>query len=114
MELTEQTNNGGWALTSKKLIAFYLTELTSYALSIPFVRQQIYKKVEEKVRKQTKGLYPAPLKIIDVSLYAILQHLSCFFPLSRAVLFIAILSAPCMPALKFFMLLSKYLTKNNT
>uniref|UniRef100_A0AAA9T3P8 enoyl-CoA hydratase n=3 Tax=Bos TaxID=9903 RepID=A0AAA9T3P8_BOVIN len=45
---------------------FYLTELTSYALSIPFVRQQIYKKVEEKVRKQTKGLYPAPLKIIDV------------------------------------------------
>uniref|UniRef100_A0A8C6CVW6 enoyl-CoA hydratase n=1 Tax=Moschus moschiferus TaxID=68415 RepID=A0A8C6CVW6_MOSMO len=45
---------------------FYLTELTSYALTIPFVRQQIYKKVEEKVRKQTKGLYPAPLKIIDV------------------------------------------------
>uniref|UniRef100_A0A8C0Q9V5 Trifunctional enzyme subunit alpha, mitochondrial n=1 Tax=Canis lupus familiaris TaxID=9615 RepID=A0A8C0Q9V5_CANLF len=41
-------------------------KLTSYALSIPFVRQQVYKKVEEKVRKQTKGLYPAPLKIIDV------------------------------------------------
>uniref|UniRef100_A0A452FQ66 Trifunctional enzyme subunit alpha, mitochondrial n=1 Tax=Capra hircus TaxID=9925 RepID=A0A452FQ66_CAPHI len=41
-------------------------KMTSYALSIPFVRQQIYKKVEEKVRKQTKGLYPAPLKIIDV------------------------------------------------
>lgn len=40
--------------------------MTSYALSIPFVRQQVYKKVEEKVRKQTKGLYPAPLKIIDV------------------------------------------------
>uniref|UniRef100_A0A8C0LM86 Trifunctional enzyme subunit alpha, mitochondrial n=1 Tax=Canis lupus dingo TaxID=286419 RepID=A0A8C0LM86_CANLU len=29
-------------------------------------KQQVYKKVEEKVRKQTKGLYPAPLKIIDV------------------------------------------------
>ncbi|XP_004627494.1 trifunctional enzyme subunit alpha, mitochondrial [Octodon degus] len=41
-------------------------KLTSYAMSIPFVRQQVYKKVEEKVRKQTKGLYPAPLKIIDV------------------------------------------------
>ncbi|XP_068820341.1 trifunctional enzyme subunit alpha, mitochondrial [Capricornis sumatraensis] len=41
-------------------------KMTSYALSIPFVRQQIYKKVEEKVQKQTKGLYPAPLKIIDV------------------------------------------------
>uniref|UniRef100_F6TVY8 Trifunctional enzyme subunit alpha, mitochondrial n=1 Tax=Equus caballus TaxID=9796 RepID=F6TVY8_HORSE len=41
-------------------------KLTSVAMGIPFVRQQIYKKVEEKVRKQTKGLYPAPLKIIDV------------------------------------------------
>ncbi|XP_008068055.1 trifunctional enzyme subunit alpha, mitochondrial isoform X2 [Carlito syrichta] len=43
-----------------------MEKLTAYALTIPFVRQQIYKKVEEKVRKQTKGLYPAPLKIIDV------------------------------------------------
>ncbi|XP_004781443.1 trifunctional enzyme subunit alpha, mitochondrial [Mustela nigripes] len=42
-----------------------IDKLMSYAMSIPFVRQQIYKKVEEKVRKQTKGLYPAPLKIID-------------------------------------------------
>ncbi|XP_077008448.1 trifunctional enzyme subunit alpha, mitochondrial isoform X2 [Tamandua tetradactyla] len=41
-------------------------KLTSYAMTIPFIRQQIYKKVEEKVQKQTKGLYPAPLKIIDV------------------------------------------------
>lgn len=41
-------------------------KLTSYAMTIPFVRQQIYKKVEEQVQKQTKGLYPAPLKIIDV------------------------------------------------
>ncbi|XP_025723660.1 trifunctional enzyme subunit alpha, mitochondrial isoform X1 [Callorhinus ursinus] len=44
----------------------FVEKLISYAMSIPFVRQQIYKKVEEKVRKQTKGLYPAPLKIIDV------------------------------------------------
>ncbi|XP_074187898.1 trifunctional enzyme subunit alpha, mitochondrial [Rhinolophus sinicus] len=41
-------------------------KLTSYAMNIPFVRQQVYKKVEEQVQKQTKGLYPAPLKIIDV------------------------------------------------
>ncbi|XP_031213459.1 trifunctional enzyme subunit alpha, mitochondrial [Mastomys coucha] len=40
-------------------------KLTSYAMTIPFVRQQVYKTVEEKVKKQTKGLYPAPLKIID-------------------------------------------------
>uniref|UniRef100_A0A8C6Q8Z7 Trifunctional enzyme subunit alpha, mitochondrial n=1 Tax=Nannospalax galili TaxID=1026970 RepID=A0A8C6Q8Z7_NANGA len=43
-----------------------MEKLTSYAMTIPFVRQQIYKTVEEKVRTQTKGLYPAPLKIIDV------------------------------------------------
>ncbi|ERE67367.1 trifunctional enzyme subunit alpha [Cricetulus griseus] len=42
-----------------------IDKLTSYAMTIPFVRQQIYKTVEEKVKKQTKGLYPAPLKIID-------------------------------------------------
>uniref|UniRef100_A0A2I2ZP55 Enoyl-CoA hydratase n=1 Tax=Gorilla gorilla gorilla TaxID=9595 RepID=A0A2I2ZP55_GORGO len=34
-------------------------KLTAYAMTIPFVRQQIYK-------KRTKGLYPTPLKITDV------------------------------------------------
>ncbi|XP_036922657.1 trifunctional enzyme subunit alpha, mitochondrial [Sturnira hondurensis] len=43
-----------------------MERLTSYAMNIPFVREQVYKKVEEQVRKQTKGLYPAPLRIIDV------------------------------------------------
>ncbi|XP_069461679.1 trifunctional enzyme subunit alpha, mitochondrial isoform X2 [Ambystoma mexicanum] len=41
-------------------------KLTDYVLGIPFVRQQVYKSVEAKVKKQTKGLYPAPLKIIEV------------------------------------------------
>uniref|UniRef100_A0A8C8AAW8 Trifunctional enzyme subunit alpha, mitochondrial n=1 Tax=Otus sunia TaxID=257818 RepID=A0A8C8AAW8_9STRI len=44
----------------------HLAELTDYAMAVPFVRQQVYKTVENKVRKQTKGLYPAPLKIIEV------------------------------------------------
>lgn len=35
-------------------------------MSYPFVRQQIYNTVQKKVMKQTKGLYPAPLKIIEV------------------------------------------------
>ncbi|XP_051832295.1 trifunctional enzyme subunit alpha, mitochondrial isoform X1 [Antechinus flavipes] len=43
-----------------------IDKVTSYAMSFPFVRQLVYRKVEEKVQKQTKGLYPAPLKIIDV------------------------------------------------
>ncbi|XP_063278556.1 trifunctional enzyme subunit alpha, mitochondrial [Prinia subflava] len=41
-------------------------KLTDYAMALPFVRQQVYKTVESKVQKQTKGLYPAPLKIIEV------------------------------------------------
>lgn len=36
-------------------------------MSLGLVQNQIYKTVHGKVMKQTKGLYPAPLKIIDVS-----------------------------------------------
>ncbi|KAG7261203.1 hypothetical protein CRUP_011785 [Coryphaenoides rupestris] len=36
-----------------------------YIMSYPMVRNQIYKTVHSKVMKQSKGLYPAPLKIID-------------------------------------------------
>uniref|UniRef100_A0A6I8Q5H6 Trifunctional enzyme subunit alpha, mitochondrial n=1 Tax=Xenopus tropicalis TaxID=8364 RepID=A0A6I8Q5H6_XENTR len=43
-----------------------MQKVTDYVMSVPFVRQQIYKTVEKKVNKQTKGLYPAPLKIIEV------------------------------------------------
>lgn len=34
-------------------------------MTIPFVRLQVYKTVEEKAQKQTKGLYPAPPKRTD-------------------------------------------------
>ncbi|NWZ85132.1 ECHA enzyme, partial [Poecile atricapillus] len=44
----------------------FMQRLTDYAMALPFVRQQVYKTVESKVQKQTKGLYPAPLKIIEV------------------------------------------------
>ncbi|XP_010213200.1 PREDICTED: trifunctional enzyme subunit alpha, mitochondrial [Tinamus guttatus] len=43
-----------------------IQKVTDYAMAIPLVRKQIYKTVESRVRKQTKGLYPAPLKIIEV------------------------------------------------
>ncbi|XP_018119632.1 trifunctional enzyme subunit alpha, mitochondrial [Xenopus laevis] len=43
-----------------------IQKITDYVMSVPFVRQQIYNTVEKKVQKQTKGLYPAPLKIIEV------------------------------------------------
>ncbi|XP_035214897.1 trifunctional enzyme subunit alpha, mitochondrial-like [Stegodyphus dumicola] len=40
--------------------------LLKMALSIGFVREQIFKKARQQVMKQTNGLYPAPLKILDV------------------------------------------------
>ncbi|XP_066450509.1 trifunctional enzyme subunit alpha, mitochondrial [Eleutherodactylus coqui] len=43
-----------------------MAKITDYVMSIAFVRQRIYEMVEKRVRKQTKGLYPAPLKIIQV------------------------------------------------
>ncbi|XP_041105750.1 trifunctional enzyme subunit alpha, mitochondrial-like isoform X1 [Polyodon spathula] len=43
-----------------------MQRLTDYVMGIPFVRKQIYNTVQTKVMKQTKGLYPAPLKIIEV------------------------------------------------
>lgn len=42
-------------------------EIQDYIMGFEFVRNQIYKTVKGKVMKQSKGLYPAPLKIIDVS-----------------------------------------------
>lgn len=42
-------------------------EIQDYVMGFGFVRNQIYNTVHGKVMKQSKGLYPAPLKIIDVS-----------------------------------------------
>ncbi|KAG9347697.1 hypothetical protein JZ751_005271 [Albula glossodonta] len=42
-----------------------MQKVQDYIMGFPFVRQQIYKTVKGKVMKQSKGLYPAPLKIID-------------------------------------------------
>uniref|UniRef100_A0A7N9AKW4 enoyl-CoA hydratase n=1 Tax=Mastacembelus armatus TaxID=205130 RepID=A0A7N9AKW4_9TELE len=41
------------------------SKLSYYVMSLQFVRNQIYKTVHDKVMKQTRGLYPAPLKIIE-------------------------------------------------
>uniref|UniRef100_A0A8C1XVV5 Trifunctional enzyme subunit alpha, mitochondrial n=1 Tax=Cyprinus carpio TaxID=7962 RepID=A0A8C1XVV5_CYPCA len=44
---------------------YFFAEIQDHVMSYPFVRQQIYNTVQKKVMKQTKGLYPAPLKIIE-------------------------------------------------
>jgi len=43
-----------------------VNKLTDYALSIDFVKGKIFEKARAQVMKQTGGLYPAPLKILDV------------------------------------------------
>uniref|UniRef100_A0A8C3G486 Trifunctional enzyme subunit alpha, mitochondrial n=1 Tax=Cyclopterus lumpus TaxID=8103 RepID=A0A8C3G486_CYCLU len=42
-----------------------MEKIQDYVMSFEFVRNQIYKTVHSKVMKQSKGLYPAPLKIIE-------------------------------------------------
>uniref|UniRef100_A0A3Q3RF39 Trifunctional enzyme subunit alpha, mitochondrial n=1 Tax=Mastacembelus armatus TaxID=205130 RepID=A0A3Q3RF39_9TELE len=43
-----------------------MQKIQDYVMSLQFVRNQIYKTVHDKVMKQTRGLYPAPLKIIEI------------------------------------------------
>uniref|UniRef100_A0A671PKP2 Trifunctional enzyme subunit alpha, mitochondrial n=1 Tax=Sinocyclocheilus anshuiensis TaxID=1608454 RepID=A0A671PKP2_9TELE len=44
-----------------------LQKVQDFVMGLPPVRKQIYKTVHNKVMKQSKGLYPAPLKIIEVN-----------------------------------------------
>lgn len=41
-------------------------KITQQVLSINFVKDQIFKKAKAQVMKITNGLYPAPLKILEV------------------------------------------------
>ncbi|XP_023213667.1 trifunctional enzyme subunit alpha, mitochondrial-like [Centruroides sculpturatus] len=40
--------------------------ITNYVMSFPYVRQKVFDKAKTQVMKQTQGLYPAPLKILEV------------------------------------------------
>lgn len=42
-----------------------MQKVQDMVMGLPFVRKQIYKTVNGKVMKQSKGLYPAPLRIIE-------------------------------------------------
>lgn len=41
-------------------------KITNKILSVNFVKDQIFKKAKATVMKQTNGLYPAPLRILEV------------------------------------------------
>ncbi|KAG1671740.1 Trifunctional enzyme subunit alpha, mitochondrial [Nymphon striatum] len=48
------------------MFLFSLLALTNAVISMKFVRDQIFKRARGQVMKMTGGLYPAPLKILDV------------------------------------------------
>lgn len=43
-----------------------VNKLTDYVMGIDFVKDQIFKKARQQVMKMSGGLYPAPLRILDV------------------------------------------------
>lgn len=43
-----------------------VNKVTEYAMSLEFVKNFIFKKARDQVMKMSGGLYPAPLKILDV------------------------------------------------
>ena len=43
-----------------------MRNLTDKALSIEYLRNYVFNSAKAKVLKQTQGLYPAPLKILEV------------------------------------------------
>jgi enoyl-CoA hydratase/long-chain 3-hydroxyacyl-CoA dehydrogenase len=41
-------------------------KISNYVMSLEFVKNQIFDRAKAQVLKQTGGLYPAPLKILEV------------------------------------------------
>lgn len=41
-------------------------KITNLVLSVDYIKDQVFKKAKAQVMKQTNGLYPAPLKILEV------------------------------------------------
>lgn len=51
------------------LVCFYyltLIDIKSKIMSSSYMRNYIFEQARKKVMSQTQGLYPAPLKILDV------------------------------------------------
>lgn len=47
-------------------VTFLTDRVTDFAFSTNFVKNKVFETAKGKVMKQTKGLYPAPLRILDV------------------------------------------------
>lgn len=63
-----------------------MTEVMDKILSVEFGRNYVLKQAREKVMGMTKGVYPAPLKILDVRLCFLMRlHVGQIFELTCAV-----------------------------
>lgn len=49
----------------------FVRKATDHLLSYGVVREQVFKKAHDQVMKLTNGLYPAPLRILDVIFFLI-------------------------------------------
>ncbi|GCC18764.1 hypothetical protein chiPu_0020883 [Chiloscyllium punctatum] len=70
----------------------------SWVFKFPIIREQIYKMVRKKVMAQSKGLYPAPLKIIEVVKTGLEQGSNAGYLIESQVRTVAILGAGLMGA----------------
>lgn len=64
IETARNIANGKLKIDRKK--SGLVNALTEYAFSINWVKDKVFGKAREQVMKMTGGLYPAPLKILDV------------------------------------------------
>lgn len=53
-------------LKIKREKAGFVNKATEYVLGIGYVKDQIFKKARQQVMKMSGGLYPAPLRVLDV------------------------------------------------
>uniref|UniRef100_A0AAY4DFC1 enoyl-CoA hydratase n=1 Tax=Denticeps clupeoides TaxID=299321 RepID=A0AAY4DFC1_9TELE len=65
IEAAKNLANKKLSVKKEKGLVQSKTQLQDMVMGLPFVRKQIYNMVTKKVMGQTKGLYPAPLKIIE-------------------------------------------------
>ncbi|RWS29942.1 trifunctional enzyme subunit alpha-like protein [Leptotrombidium deliense] len=66
VKVAEQLASGELKVNRKRPL---MERITSYIMSIKYIRDNVvFKKARDQVMKATNGLYPAPLKILDVVL----------------------------------------------
>lgn len=64
VNVAKDLSTGKLKVNRKK--AGFVNQATEYVMGLDFVKDQIFKKARQQVMKMSGGLYPAPLRILDV------------------------------------------------